>query len=356
MAWPVSARFHSILGGPHQAQFRCDVYSRGILQATEVPYKNGAVTDQWVTGQRRNLTLEVPDTYWWKKWLALPALEVRPWAGVSYGQGGSELCPMGVFEVLVKPRNLIPGSLSLKAPDRWNRVVSQFLRPEWSRTELTAAQAAVYVLQDQASEPVSNLATSLARTPNVLWQGAKQKVITDLLTPIAAEAFFDRMGFGVVKDRGYVWPATTVRPGRGGTVQDITASADFSVVRNALSVSSSNTDVVFETVSAAITDPTDPAHPDTIGLRSEALTSSVLSNQDEAKVMLYSELRKRAAFSRQLSITQIPDYSLDAGDVTVACWDQFGDYEFVGIQSISHPLREGMQQITTVDVREESLV
>lgn len=123
-----------------------------------------------------------------------------------------------------------------------------------------------------------------------------------------------------------------------------------------MSVSSSNTDVVFETVTAAITDPTDPAHPDIIGLRSEALTSSVLRDQDEAKVMLYTELRKRAAFSRQLSVTQVPDYSIDAGDVIVVNWDQAGEFEFVGVQSVSHPLREGLQSITTVDVREESLV
>jgi hypothetical protein len=354
MAWPVSGRFHTILGGPHKAQFRCDVYSGGVLQATEVPYKNGSVTDQWVTGQRRNLTLEVPDTYWWKKWLALPGLEIRPYAGVSYGQGGSELCPMGVFEVLVKPRNLIPGSLSLKAPDRWNRAVPMFLYPTWATTELTAARSVAGLIR--ASEGVQIETTSLARTPSVLWQGDKMKVISDLLKAIGAEASFDRTGVPVIKDRAYKWPVVTVRPGRGGTITDMTATADLSVVRNALSVSSSNTDVVFETVTAAITDPTDPAHPDIIGLRSEALTSSVLRDQDEAKVMLYTELRKRAAFSRQLSVTQVPDYSIDAGDVIVVNWDQAGEFEFVGVQSVSHPLREGLQSITTVDVREESLV
>lgn len=353
MGWPVSDRFHSVLGGPHTAQYRLDVYSQGILQASEVPYKSGSITDQWVTGVRRNLTLEVPDTRQWKDWLALPALELRPWAGVSYGQS-SELCPMGVFEVLVKPRNLMPGTLSLKAPDRWNRAVPMFLYPEWAKVELTAAQSVEYLIT--ASDPIRNEATSLARTPSVVWQGDKQKVITDLLTAIGAEASFDRMGTAVIKDRSYKWPVVAVRPGRGGTIQNITANADLSVVRNALSVASSNTEVQFELVTAAITDLTDPAHPQYVGLRSEALTSSVLRNQDEAKVMLYTELRKRAAFSRQLSITQIPDYSLDAGDVIVVDWDQAGDFEFVGMQSVSHPLGDGMQQITTVDVRAESLV
>lgn len=354
MGWDVSDRFHTILGGPHTAQYRVDLYSQGVLQAAGVPYKTGSVTDQWVTGVRRNLTLDVPDTRQWKDWLALPALELRPFAGVSYGAGAAELCPLGVFEVLVKPRNLRPGTLSLKAPDRWNRAVPMFLYPTWATTELTAARSVAGLIR--ASEGVQVDATSLARTPSVLWQGDKQKVITDLLTAIGAEASFDRTGVAVIKDRAYKWPVVTVRPGRGGTIQDMTATADLSVVRNALSVASTNTDVQFELVTAAITDLTDPAHPQYVGLRSEALTSSVLRDQDEAKVMLYTELRKRAAFSRQLSITQIPDYSLDAGDVIVVNWDQSGDFEFVGIQSVTHPLGEGMQAITTVDVRAESLV
>ena len=361
MGYHVSERFHKVLGGSHTTAAHLDIYSKGRLIESGVPFNRdgSSVTEDYVTGARRSATIAVPHTKQWLAWLDLSAVELRPYAGLVYGHGTPEMCPMGVFPVLQRPRQLVPRELSLSCVDRWEGINAWgFLTPEWSTRQLAIPATVAKLIQDTSIDVAVQVeATSTVPTPSVLWapgQGARTQVIADLCQIATAEAFVDRLGAPIVRDRTHLQPTVTLRPGVGGTVVNIVATVDLSKVINAVSVTGTG-EAKFDPVLMQISDPHDPAYRDNVGgIRSEAYSSSALTGWFHARQVGADRLRRGRGFARQLTITCVPDYSLDAGDVMNVLWGDGGN-ELATVQTVTTPLGKGEQSITTVNIRDEDL-
>lgn len=357
MAWLVSPRFRKALAGPHIAKTRLDLYSQGVPQATDVHFEDGSITDQEViAGQRRSLTLSIPDDYWWTRWLQLPGLEVRPYGGLDYG-ASDELCPLGVFEIQQRPRRLTPGTLQLTAPDRWGSRISQagFLTDRWSNPTWSAALSLSRLIRESATswqrEQVVETLVDRGRTPRVLWRD-KSQAMNDLAQSLAAEALFDRVGIPVIRNRRYGANVVTLRDGVGGTLTEMSRVSDQSRILNRVSVSSSNPDVKFDPYILSISDPNHPAHESKVGVKAKAFQSQSLRDRAAAGRMAKDILRRSSSWSRQLSGTMIVDFSLESGDIGRAVWRE-GDSERFRFQQLTTPLLAGTQTFTSTYTPEE---
>jgi hypothetical protein len=353
---PASARTHAAVALPHVASVRVEVW-RGDEQIGEVTGSDiagGSVTDQWVSGVRRNLTMSVPPTRDWLTWLAV-GVEIRPFRGVSFGPGDVEMCPLGRFPVrkFTKPRTA--SEVPVRAQDRWQRVASNTLPfPMMAYPGLVRDVVATLLGEiDLFRVGVVNTATSTASTPSGLWSDTRAKTISDLLTAIGAEAYVDRDGVPTIRDRPVTGtPVGTLRAGRGGTVTELVEEVDWESVVNAVEVFSSATDTTLEPVWVGVTWSDDPAHWSRIGgWQSTRYASPVFTSRDQMVAAGETLLLKGAAPARQWSAQVIPNAGFDASD-TVWVETPDGTLELAQIQQVTHPLTAGaLQSISTVSTR-----
>lgn len=321
-----------------------ELWSAGNLVAADAPIIDGTVTDKYVTGLRRTLSLMVPPS--WDKWLDLPFLEVRPFAGLSWGLS-EFLCPLGRFPFM-RPTTTLPAQgISINADDYWQRVVlDDFLYtiPSYSTMHVSSAVATLMAEVGIAFTPDNANLTSDPLVPALLWDKSRADTIAGLLESVGAEAFVDREGQGIVRDRTVTSFSPPLSDGVNGTLISVSSSPDWSNVFNAVSAATSNQDVHFDPVVVAVDDPSNPAHYYWIGARSKRYTSPLLLDRAQATLAAQTILAKSSAAALNWKVTCVPDPSRDAGDAVVASCD-FGTVTAV-IQEVTHPLGSGAQTMT----------
>lgn len=321
-----------------------ELWSAGNLVDSDAPIIDGTITDKYVTGLRRTLTMTVPPS--WDKWLDLPFLEARPYSGLSWGNS-EFLCPMGRFPFM-RPTTTLPAKgISITADDYWQRVVlDDFLYtiPSYSRMHVSLAVATLMAEVGIAFTPDNANLTSDPMVPALLWDKSRADTIAGLLASVGAEAFVDREGQGIVRDRTVTSFARPLSDGVNGTLITVSSAPNWSQVFNAVSAASSNQDVHFDPVVVAIDDPAHPAHYYWIGARSKRYTSPLLMDRAQAFLAARSILEKSSAAALNWQVTCVPDPSRDAGDAVVVTCD-FGTVTAV-IQEVTHPLGAGVQSMT----------
>jgi hypothetical protein len=343
--YAVPARFHT---GSYQVVAWVEVWRGTELLAT-VPQSDivgGSVTAQWVTsGVRRTLSLTVPRTEEWLGWLQV-GVELRPYRGMKL-TSDDIVCPLGRFPVRKFTRPRSPGTLSVSASDRW----------QWIAAGKNFGSVAAYggLVSEAASlligevDPYGfgmtriNTATSTAVTSGGVWQSDRSNTIGDLVESIGAEAFIDRDGQPVIRDRPTLGdPVASIRSGDNGTLIDSVTEIDWESVINAVVVEDTTTGSTLEKVFVAINDPDDPAHRLNIsggsasgGWQTEVY-SAQFTDRDQMLTAGLAKLAKGAAPARQWSVQMPPDVSLDESD-TVLLETVDGD-EMGLIKSISYPL------------------
>jgi hypothetical protein len=306
-------------------------------------FSDGSVQDTFVTGVRRTLTLSVPQNKTWLDWLTKPALELRPFTGINYGNT-VEWCPQGRFIVKSRPRSLRPGLLSLKANDFWERVTDADF--PGARSYGGRAFELRGIIRQFISETgdyvVSERATSTAvASQDYVWEGTRMKAITDLCQAIGATAHFDRVGVPVVEDWAQGPNVLVLRD----NLVDVNATVGWEKVYNTVVAKTSAQGVVFDPVVVSITDPNHPAFRGNLGGDVvKTFTSPLLMTPDQAGAAAYALLWKHSGPSRTVTLSIVPNPALDAGDVVTVDWP--GGPDVVRIQTITHPLGKGAQAIT----------
>lgn len=351
--WPSSDRWD--LGRSHTPTARVELWHRSERLVESVPFVDGVVTEKWVTGIRATLSLTVDPSSQWLAWLALPDLELVPFAGVSWGRTSEEV-PLGVFPVLFPGVPAPVKTITLSCRDHWQYVdKAKFLYPTMSYPGLIRDVAARLVselgigagrIHPVTKEPVREpliTASSTAGATSVLWQGSRTDAVSDLVDAISAECFINRFGQPEVRDR-LSQTGTDLVDGVGGTIATVDPQIDWSQVINVISVTSSKNDVTFDPAIAMITDPEHPAAINNIGPSFDTYSSPLILDRDQAMATATTMLAKRSAPARSWTVSCIPDprrMPADEFDLTTSV---HGTNRVV-VQEVTHPLVGGMQQV-----------
>lgn len=342
MAYPVPARWD--VSKSHQAKARIEVWSKGSLVEPDAPIIDGDVKDKWVTGLRRSLSLLVPPS--WSKWLDLPGLEIRPYSGLSWGVS-EFLCPLGRFPLLRPGVSLPSAAISISTDDYWQQItVDDFVWtvPSYSQMPVKLAAGTLMAESGIYVHPDNITASSVAVVPEMLWDKSRADTIATLLESIGAEAFVDRNGDGIVRDRAVGPFGPPLMDGDNGTLISVVNQPNCANVFNVVSAASSNQNANFDAAIVTVDDPGSPAHYSRIGRRSKRYTSPLLMDKSQAQLAAQTILDKSILPALNWQVTCVPDVSRDAGDQVVASCG-FGSVSAV-IQEITHPLSGKPQTMT----------
>ena len=364
MYLPPDARTHSALGGSPTYRTRVEIWFGGeqIDEVGSDRIEGGGVTATFATGPRRTLDMSVEPSADWLEWLRI-GVEIRPFRAVVFGGDALDFeeCPLGCFPVRKFTRPLVKsGALPVRAQDRWQWVLAR--KSERPRRALRGLVTRVVAQLVDEVNPYA-IDVNLDGEPQTfvpagIWTRPRGEVIGDLLTSIGYEAFFDRLGELVIRRRpGTRTPVHTLRPGRGGTVNQITGEIDWEKAYNSVTIIPTATDTTLHPRTYDITNPTDPAYRGNIngGTRSGGIqefthSSAVFTTGEEMDAAGWSLLRKVAAPARQYSAAVIPHPGLDEADTVYV--EGVDGLELAQVQQITYPLTAGeLQQITTVSTR-----
>lgn len=352
--WTVTDRFSRTAAGSHDSVAKLEAWSLGVKLGEAVPggpelgaayFNDGSVRDDFVTGVRRSLSLSVPQNRTWLGWLDKPALELRPFTGVSYGNT-VEWCPQGRFIVKSRPRQLRPGLLSLRANDFWERVTdADFpdVRSYGGRAFELRGIIRQFISETGDYTVIERATSTAVANQDYVWEGTRMKAITDLCQAIGATAYFNREGVPVVEDWAQGPNVVTLRD----NLVDVAATVGWEKVYNVVVAKTSAQGVSFPPVVKAITDPTHPAFRGNLGGDVvKTFASPLLLDEEQASWAAYTLLWKHSGPARTVTLSIVPNPALDAGDMVTVDWP--GGPDVVRIQSITHPLGKGAQQITAM--------
>lgn len=340
--WPISPELRWEPGRSHRGTSRVEVWSHGELIENDAQIVDGAVTEKWITGSRNSLSLSVPPTTEWETWLALPAVELKVFSGMSWGRS-EYLCPMGVFPIFPGSRSLPAKAISINADDRWTWIKEAAMLYDWQGPAGWASVLAERLIREAGFSDVSTFVTRDVISSELMWDKARHDLIVDYLAPIGADAFVDREGLATIRTRG-TQPGLDLSDGEGGTVVSISSTEDWSGVVNVVSVTSTKSGVNIEPAIVAITDVSHPAHRSNLGREIRVhLTSNLVENYGDGFNMATDELGRRAAPALSWQIECVPDATRMPGDLLNVSTD-LGVIRGA-VQEVTHPLMGGNQRI-----------
>lgn len=339
--WPILPDFRWEPGRSHASHSRVEVWSQGLLVESDAPFVSGSVTEKWVTGARASLALTVEPSSEWVEWFALPNLELRPFAGTTWGGSRFE-APLGVFPTYPPAVSLPAESLTVNADDRWQLVTRNELPTlKQGAADVNTALAA-FLMQDAGLGAVSVVVTRPVWSPSVMWDKSRNDLIVNYLEPTGSEAFVDRTGVAFIQDR-VSQPGIDLTDGIDGTVVKVTSTRDWSKVVNAVTAASSKNDVVLDPVLEQIDDWWHPAHESKIGRRTMRVTSPLITTEQDARAYARAQLEKSSAPALSWSVTCVPDPTRMPGDL-ITVTTALGVVRAT-VQEVTHPLGEGEQTL-----------
>lgn len=343
-----SPRVAAVVASSHRVSSRVEVWSRGRRVASvDVTTSGGSVSESWVSGIRRTLSLTVPASSSWDRWLAMPRLELRVYRGVVYGTTSAEF-PFGVYPLPLPDRSDGP-SYSISVPDRWQLIVDDNFPAPRRPIRGGIGDVAAALIRESTGLTATNDATDLSRVPSLLepWSGSRDDTIRDLLDSIGAEAFFDAAGVPVIRDRDPQSSSLVLRDGDAGTVVSVSQAPQWAEVFNIIGVATSNPDASFPPVTVTIASPTHPAHPHQIGRRVMRYVSPLLTSPGQANRAGDVLLKKKSRLARLYKVTCSPNPEIVAGMRVQIVTAKFGTANCI-VQDVTTPLGVGTQQVTAV--------
>jgi hypothetical protein len=366
MAWPVSDAYVRALGDPHGLFNEVQVWSPAGLQVGSLPFTDGSVTDEWVSGARRSLSLSViPSAS--TKLMVQPGNELRVFSGIRFAGGSPERVPMGRFPIVERTFGLRSDPVSLSMIDRWLWVQrADFQVPTATTVGLTIqGQVARFIADTNRwkSTDVQQLATSQSKimTAQVFdtAEGGRAQACFDLLELIGAEVFIDRLGMPVIRDRpskGVV--SATFTGGNGNRLKDLSESVSVAQVFNSVRVVPTTTDPAFAqpAYQVSITDPNNAAYPrNGEPYRVKQVESANFDSRAQVVRAAEAMLSRVSRWARQLEVTAVdPDPARDASDTVSVTLSELSVAESAQVQTVTHPLTGGGSHVlTTVSTRSD---
>lgn len=359
--YPVSSLFGPALRDGHTLYVRVDAYYDGDLLVEDIDISGGQVNVNSGNGVRRSLDLTITDLTLWDT-LDVIGVELRPYRGIRYPNGSVEQVPLGVFQLDAQSMSVAPrGGIQVRsAPDRWARVQrAKFETPQASeRGDLTAVEVVRLVTDAVPGVDVINQSTSTATVGALVWDRERDRAVTDLLTSIASEAYFDNDGALIVRDAPLLsqTPVWTVDASPTGVLIDGDIKRDRSRTYNVVVVTSTAVDgtTPFAPQVAADTDPGSRTYVSgPFGRVPYFWSSPTVTTAAQALLAARTILNRVKATNAQLAVESVVHPGLDRGDViTVLSAD--GRTELHLVDALTIPLTvAGTQAITTRSSRPE---
>lgn len=322
--------------------------------------KTGSVTADFATGVRYSLSATFDPSL---ASVLVPGVEIRPYRGFNYGSGLPEYEALGRFPLTGTSISMkTDADISVQCSDRWQYVTKSTFLTSYTATPGRQIREILTELITQTgmwdSTQVINTISSKAAATTQVWDSDRGQAIIDLCQAVGAEAFVDRDGTVVLRNRRAVGqPVATVKSGPGGRLIDGSVSLDTADVYNVVIVVPANPDPAFTltTVVARITDPKHPAYPipGKRITRPYRLDQGQATEQAQIKAMAQKVLTKISARARVVTISTLVDCRLRESDTFTLGWPD-GTTEMLQIQQITYPLTVAdPQQITGVSTRSD---
>jgi hypothetical protein len=203
------------------------------------------------------------------------------------------------------------------------------------------------VIEGGLAEPLVSLSSEAVMPTGLMWDKSFHLAIADGLAVVDGEGFVNRDGVPILQDRATVY-GRALTDGDGGTVLQATSTEDWADVKNAIVVTSSNTDVKFDPVFLEITDPTHPAHRSKVGARRTfEFSSPLFTARDQAVAAAPSMLARRAGPALSWQLSCLSDPSVDAGDI-VPVSTGLGNVT-ARVRKVVHDLASGAPMAVTLE-------
>jgi hypothetical protein len=327
---PVTPRFLSALRNSHRVLVQVDAMIDGVVVATNLPIVSGSVSVDRTSGVRRQLSVQIADA------AILPTLgaQLTPYGvelvvrrGIDYGDGTSELVPLGVFRLDVGT-NAQAAPTTYTGPDRAKAMIdAAFLGPRASDPLDAVAQIEVLAHEVLPDIDVSNVNVTnpedgtavLPVIPQVFWDRDRWAAMSDLAASLGAELYFSAAGDLLVARTptigdDSVW---TIDQGAHGVLVDFSRELSREDTFNGVVASGERSDGIYPARAVAIDD--DPDSPTLWGGPFGQVTyfyaSALIHTPNGAQQVADALLADKRALSRSVSLRCVPNPALDVGDV-----------------------------------------
>jgi len=371
----MTAQVLAALPRPHKALARVEAWRHGTRLDTALPQglqvlPGSSVKIDATQKVRRQATIQLPnsDVLW--NMLSVPGTELHPYRGMDLFGIGPVWVPLGRMEIDQPSIAYSPGrNLVVSAGDYRTRVeAAEFLTPAITQFGTLIASQIVAFLQD-----VLPGVTILDRVTSTYYIGAKiydtdrAGAIDEMAAAIGAEVVFDGDGNAVVRPVPQLAATTswTVDAGQG-VMLDASRQRSVSTAKNVVVVTSSATNgaPLFDPVYVWDNNPDSPTYagPDPVnnpaaagpfGIRVERLSSTAITDPQQALQAGQARLAQVAGRPTSLTLQSVVNPGLEDGD-TIAV--QLPPDPFSGarkteahiVESVTVPLSlTDPQQITT---------
>lgn len=332
----MSDQFLEALRGPHTAVVDIEAWRGRQRLDVDFAGAKGAVTISADSAVRRKLSVTFPPSPGLWDILSPIGTELRPRRGIRFPNGATEMVPLGQFFIDEQSIGYGPGDgLQITAPDRWAHVQrARFVAPRASTPGITVIAQIVMLLQEVlgVAHPILIQSHADAFVGALVWEQDRDKAILDLAKSIGCEVFFDADGNVVIRDLPVEWapPVWLANSGNRGVLSKASRTRSRSRTYNVVVASTAATDgtVPFDPVRVGDDDVTSqtyagppPFNDVTLagpfGLVPLFYTSENLKTADQAKWAATVLLQKAKGLSAQLSMDQVVNPAVEAGDV----WD-----------------------------------
>jgi hypothetical protein len=360
---------------PHTALFRVEVWRGGTRLDTSLPnglqiFSGSSVKIDSTQKVRRQVTVQVPnsDTLW--ELLTVPGTELHPYRGLGIPAVGQVWCPLGRMEIDHPTIGYSPtGNLEVTGGDYRGRLeAAEFLTPAITQFGTLISSQIVAFLQDaMPTVPLLSQVTATWVIGSKVYATDRAAAIDEMTAAIGAELLWDGDGNAVLRDIPQLasTAAWTVDAGQG-VMLDASRQGSVTTARNVVVVTSSAADgtPLIAPVYVWDNNPTSPTYagPDPVnnpggagpfGIRVEPLTSTAITDPQQALQAGQARLAQVAGWPTSLTLSAAVNPGLEDGD-TIAVQlppDPFTGARLVEahlVESVTVPLTvTDPQQITT---------
>lgn len=345
----VSSRWAATVAGSHQISVVASVLYGGATVVPSLNVISGSVSFDRRRSIRSDLELELAEptrvpTLASSGYLSPFGYEIAVSRGILYGDGTSELMPLGVFPIQrssFKGRTLLA---SISANDRGQSVSDYRFEDDEAIAAGTNMGAAISTLLAPLGFAVSLPSTSHT-TPGLVFtsQDDRWEKVQGMATSVGWELYFD--GLGVVRARPEPNIVTassvlTVAEGAGGVLMDTDVSLDRGPAYNRVIAYSSNATntAVYRAVASDDLPGSFTLYGGPFGRKARFYASPFIGSTAQALSAANAILAQSRGVVRSLSFDMVPNPALEPGDAVLVQRSALGIDEIHLLDAFRMPL------------------
>lgn len=362
--YPISARLLAAFSESHTPLFRADLFrADGGVEVLDI--MGGSVPVDRGQAVRRTCSVTVADRSLIPRTatdkLSIYGAQIRISRGVAFGDGTTELVPLGVFRIDAVDGDVDTGPVTINGKSLECVVMDdKFTTPY--RASGTAVGAITALIQRSIpSASVISTVVDAAIGPRTFdVQGDPWAAVTECAAVVGAEVYADPDGVFIIAtlpDLLAVAPVWEVAAGEGGALVAAKRGMTAEGVFNGVLASGENTEANVAPVSALVvdTDPTSPTYwSGPFGHRPTFYSSAALTTTGACTAAATLKLRAAVAPNATADLSSLPNPALEPGDVIRVVYTD-GTKELHQLQSFSVPLEIGGEfALTTISAKEDA--